>query len=117
MKKLFKNITSDKMTFRGFLLSLFLLILSVIYLVFYYNNLPPYIPLFNQLPWGQQRIVPTIEIFLPIGIFFLIFVINFIFTSIVYNKNPLIGRIIAATTLLIAIMNLIFIIRTVLIVN
>ncbi len=116
MKKLINNIKSDKITLRGFLLSLILGLLTSVYVLFYYGSLPPFIPIFNQLPWGEQRFTSTIGIFIPIIIFSLLFLFNLIVTGVIYNKNPLIARIIAATTLLIAIMNSIFIIRTILVI-
>lgn len=115
MRKFFKNITADKLTYRGFIISFLTLILSIGFILIFYQKLPPYIPIFNQLPWGEARITTTPGIFIPIIIYFVIFIINIIFTSVVYLKNPLIARIVAATTLLIAILNFIFIIRTILV--
>lgn len=113
MKKFISNIKADKLTYRGFIFSLFLIILPLAYVLIYYKSLPPFIPLFNQLPWGLERIAPTIYIFIPIAIYIAVFLFNIIFTSVVYGKNPLIARFLAATTLLIGIMNFLFIIRTV----
>lgn len=113
MRKFINTITIDKITYRGFLISFLLIILSIGFIAFYYKSLPPYIPVFNQLPWGEARITPTFGIFIPIAIYFGVFITNIIFTSAVYMKNPLIARIVAATTLLIGILNFIFLVRTV----
>lgn len=116
MKNFINNIKADKWTFRGFNTSLVLTFITIIYILINYKSLPPFIPIFNQLPWGTQRLTETPGIFIPIAVFSVIFIMNLIFSSVVYSKNPLIARIVAATTLLIAIMNFLFIIRTILII-
>jgi len=116
MKKFVSNIRTDKLTFRGFIISFFLIFLAVIYILINYNNLPPFIPIFNQLPWGEQRLTQTAGIFIPVIVFAVIFIFNIIYTSVVYEKNPLIARMIAATTLILSVINFLFIVRTILII-
>lgn len=116
MKSFINNIKADRWTFRGFNISLFLTFLTILFIIINYNNLPPFIPVFNQLPWGVQRLTITPGIFIPIVVFGIIFIINLIFSSIVYPKNPLLARIVAATTFLVAIINFLFIIRTILVI-
>lgn len=116
MKDFINNIKADKWTFRGFNISLFLTFLTILYILINYTKLPPFVPIFNQLPWGSQRLTSTPGIFIPIVLFGLIFIVNLIFTSFVYPKNPLLARIVAATTLLVAIINFLFIVRTLLII-
>lgn len=115
MKNFINNVRADKLTYRGFISSFVLILLTIVFIVFYYRNLPPYLPLFNQLPWGNERLTQTPGIFIPVALYLFIFIFNFITTSVVYTKNPLIGRIIAGTTLLIGVMNFIFIIRTIMV--
>lgn len=113
MKDFIKNIRSDRLTFNGFIISIALTLITVLYILLQYKNLPPFIPIFNQLPWGDQRLVSTPGIFIPIIIFVCLFIFNVIFTSVVYSKNPLIARIVASVTLLLAIINFLFIGRTI----
>lgn len=113
MKEFTKDIRNDKITQRGFLGGIIIIVLSIIYILFSYSSLPPFIPLFNQLPWGEQRVANTIGIFIPSATAFLILILNVIFSSIVYKKAPLISRILAITSLLIAILTFLFIIRTI----
>lgn len=113
MKKFLIEITNDKITSRGFSISLILSLLTILFIFIYFKSLPPLIPVFNQLPWGNQRLTPSIGIFIPIIVFILIFIFNIIFATIIYSKNPLIARFIAATTLLLSIINFLYIIRTV----
>lgn len=113
MKNLINNIKADKLTFRGFILSLLLSFFTILYIIIYYRFLPPLIPIFNQLPWGNDRLTPTIGVFIPIAVFIAIFIFNILFASLVYSKNPLIARIVASVTLMLSMINLLFIIRTV----
>ncbi len=113
MKNLINNIKADKLALRGFLVSLLLTLLAILYIAINYKSLPQLVPVFNQLPWGNDRLVPTVGIFIPVAVFAAIFVFNILFTSIVYSHNPLIARIVAAVTLILAMMNLLYIIRTV----
>jgi hypothetical protein len=113
MKNIINNVKSDRITLRGFILSFILDIVTFIYILFNYKSLPPFVPIFNQLPWGDQRFTETSGIFITTIIFSFLFIANFIISLLIYNKSPLIARILAATSLLLAIMNFIFIVRTI----
>ena len=118
MKEIINQATRDKVTFYLFLASIFVLVLTVLVILINYLKLPPLVPIFNQLPWGPQRLTPTLGIFIPILLFLVLLVFNLSFSSFLYLKNnPLLGRIIASVTLLLSIMNLIFIIRTIILVT
>ena len=112
-KNFFSNIAADKLALRGFLISFLLMLITIVYILLYYSNLPPFIPIFNQLPWGNERLTITLGIFISTIIFGMIFLFNIVFTSIVYNRSPLIARIVAAVTLIIAVMNFLFIIKVI----
>lgn len=113
MKKFFNKLKRDRIIYRGHIVSFFILLVSAIYLLIYYQNLPPFIPLFNQLPWGEERLMSTIGIFLPVFITTIIAMLNVILSSLIYEKNPLVPRILTLTSLLLAILTLLFIIRTI----
>jgi hypothetical protein len=113
MKEFFKNIISDNLTQKVFIFCFVIILLSFGYAIFYFNNLPPLLPLFNQLPWGEQRLIGTAGIFIPPIVAFIIFLINTILSSLIYNKAPLLARILAVTSLLISVLTFLFIIRTV----
>jgi len=113
MKDFIRNIQADKLTYRGFIISFFIGIFTLLIVLVLFRSLPPFIPIFNQLPWGEQRLTETIGIFIPLVLFAFVFIFNLSFTSLVYSKNPLIARIVAAVTLIIAIMNFVFIAKTI----
>jgi len=113
MKGFFKNIVLDKTTRIGFAGTFGIVLVSLGVVFFYYNNLPPFVPIFNQLSWGEQRLGVKSSILLPIAITFIIFVFNFILASLVYKKIPLVSRILAISSLTTSILVFFFTIRTI----
>lgn len=113
MKEFFKDIKSDKAIIPAFFINGAFIIASVIFILFSYGNLPPFVPIFNQLPWGEQRLGPTLAIFVPVLVAFLILVINIFTSALIYKKTPLVARMLAATSLLSSILIFLFIIKTV----
>lgn len=113
MNEFFKEVKEDKILLRGSIFSGTLILISLVCIVIYYNSLPPLIPIFNQMPWGEERIAKNIFIFLVPLIAFLVFVANLIFATYVYKKIPLISRLFSMTSLLASILTLLFIIRTI----
>lgn len=113
MKKLFKNIKSDKITNLAFLFTLVLILINLVFILLSYRNLPPFVPIFNQLPWGEQRLGITITIFIPLLVSLLIFGINLITGEIIYKKIPLVARMLSAICLLISILSFLFIVKTI----
>lgn len=112
MKKLFKQVSGDKIVKWAVLSSAGLLLLQLIYLLIIFLSLPPYIPLFNQMTWGQERLGTRIEIILPFLITVAFFIINFFLATHFYDKMPLVSRIIGITSLLVTILTLLFVLRT-----
>ena len=76
MKEFFKDILQDKTITSAFFINIFLIISAIAYILFSYGKLPPFIPVFNQLPWGEQRLGSQFTIFIPILSALLIFVIK-----------------------------------------
>ena len=113
MNAFFKEIKEDKILLRGAILTTSIIFLSLASIVFLYSKLPPLIPIFNQMPWGEARIQRTVWIFIVPVIALIIFIINLIFEKLIYKKIPLIARIFSMTALLISILSFLFIIRTI----
>jgi hypothetical protein len=113
MKEFFKNIKEDKLVSSAFYINIVLLVLTIICIIFFYVKLPPFVPVFNQLPWGDQRLGPTFTIFIPALTAILIFIINIFISAFIYKKIPLLSRMLAIISLLAGILTIIFIIRTI----
>jgi hypothetical protein len=116
MKERFKNLTSDRIVKRSYLASLFLICLTFIYIVVIYRYLPSYLPIYNQLTWGVNRLAERAIVFLPLLFTTAILFLNIIFSQIIYEKMPLVVRMISITTFFISFITCIFIIRITLLV-
>ena len=88
-----------------------LALISLAYLLLLYNRLPPYLPLFNQLPWGEAQIGTRIEVFLPLALALLFALINLLFARFIYHSIPLISRMLGVTAFLALLITFIFLVR------
>ena len=113
MKGLFKKINADKIIRLGTYISVVFLILHLLCIIIVFPFLPPFLPLFNQMPWGGERLGIKIEIFLPFIIGLSFFFLNLILAIRLYEKMPLVSRILSITSLLINILFIIFIVRSI----
>lgn len=116
MKDFIKDIRKDKITNIGFLATALIIIVIFIFILFFYRSLPPFIPVFNQLPWGEERLGETIMIFIPLLSTLLIFILNLIIATFVYKRIPLVSRMLAGTSLLIAALTFLFVTKTVILI-
>jgi hypothetical protein len=116
MNELFKYIKADKIIKWGMILASLILILETAYILIVYTSLPPFLPLFNQMPWGENRLGEKIEIFLPIVITVAFFGVNVLLLARLYTRMPLASRVLSITTLLITILSCIFVVRTLLLI-
>ncbi len=113
MKKYFKYIRQDKLVLRLYILSFVFLVLTFAFILLSYTKLPPLLPIFNQFPWGNERLAATPGIFIPPIIAISYLIINIILSAVSYEKYPLLARIFAATSSLTTLLTLLFVIRTV----
>lgn len=116
MKDFFKDIVQDKTIAPAFFINVFFIILSIVFILFFYSKLPPFIPTFNQLPWGEQRLGGTLTIFIPVLVALLIFVVNIFTSTLIYKKITLISRMLAAISLLAGTLTFLFIAKTIILI-
>lgn len=113
MNVTFKSVLQDKIAYWGLIISSIFLLLQIISLGIFYLSLPPVLPVFNQLPWGEKRLGSKPEIFIPIVLTIIFLSINFVISARLYEKTPLLARMLSITTLLISLLSFVFIVRTV----
>ena len=116
MKGLFKKINADKIIRLATYVSVVFLIFHLLYVVIAFSYLPPLLPLFNQMPWNEiekERLGVKVEIFLPFIIGLSFFFLNLLLALRLYEKMPLVSRILSITSMLINILAIIFVIRTI----
>jgi hypothetical protein len=105
-------VKADKIIKWGMTFSLILLFCQAAFVAFSYLRLPPFVPLFNQLPWGEARLGTKYEMLLPLIITALFFLFNYFLLIKLYTTMPLVSRILGVTTLLASLLSCIFIVRT-----
>jgi len=113
MKKLLSKIKNDKIILWACIASVLLILLNAFYVAISYLSLPPFVPLFNQMPWGEARLGTKEQIFMPIAIVMVITIGNFLLASLLYEKIPLISRILSITIVLVSFFALLFAVRTI----
>lgn len=112
MKKIFKYIKTDKIIRLSMSISVILLVMETLYIGIFFLSLPQFLPLFNQLPWGEGRLGSRLEIFLPVLVTFFFLIFNFFLLNKLYEHMPLMSRILSITTVLITALSVIFTIQT-----
>jgi hypothetical protein len=94
MKEKFNLVMNDQFARISLVLSL-LFITPLIGIILLTNtSLPPLIPFFNSMPWGEERLaISGITIFLPFLLLFIL-ILNVMEAIFVYKKYVLIARIV-----------------------
>jgi hypothetical protein len=112
MNEVSSLVKADKIVRWGMTFSFILLLFQAGLLAAFYLKLPPVIPLFNQLPWGEERLGIKYEFLLPLAITSIFFLFNYVLLRKLYITMPLVSRIIGVTTLLASLLSFIFVVRT-----
>lgn len=114
MNESFSKFFQDKIIFFGFTSTIFFIFITFTIFLLFLRVLPPYLPIYNQMPWGEQRLGTKIEIAVPIIIVLVLGLSNLFFSKSIYEKMPLVARILAITSLSISFLALFFVVRTIL---
>ena len=112
MKKLFKYTKTDKIIRLTTQIAATLIVFELLYTAISYFSLPPLVPLYNQLSWGEERLGLRFEFFIPSLIALIFLFSNLLLINKIYEKMPLVARIISITTLLISLLSFIFTVQT-----
>lgn len=100
MNALLSRIKIDKIVYYSSLSSLVTILLSSVIVGIFYRLIPPIIPLYNQMPWGETRLAAKSALFLLLALGFGIYILNLIILHYLYNSIPLLSRILSVTTVL-----------------
>lgn len=113
MKKFINRLSSDKIIVLGTIISSLFFLMTIIFIIYHYSSLPPYIPVYHQAPWGVEQLGRTYEFFLPSLYVFVMFIVNIVLSYILYEKMPLVSRIISVTNILLSLILFLFTVRTI----
>ncbi len=116
MNEFINSIRADKIILRCIILSLVFLGAHLLFLIIFFHLFPPYLPIYNQLPWGIERLGTKLEIFVPFMIILILSIINTLLQGPLNKKNSILARMITTTTVLINLLGLIFILRIILLI-
>lgn len=118
MNAVFKTLASDRTVLFSLVAATILVLLHSALLVATYTSLPPFLPIFNQMPWGQERLGTKLHIFIPLALSLSFLGGNSFTCALLYKKlSSLSARVYAITTLLLVILSFLFTIRTILVVT
>lgn len=85
-----------------FLLWLVPLVLTLIYILFYFRNLPAQIPLFYSRLWGESQLAGRAYIFLPVAGTLLLGLFNFSLAASFHTKDKIFSYLLSGTALLLS---------------
>ena len=111
MKKFFKLLQKDSVLTWTFWTTVLAIIVSLGVIALFYTNLPPFLPLYNQMPWGYERLGKTEQLFLFPLLAFFISALNLFFGVKLLEKNPLLARFLFITMTVISLFTCIFVTR------
>lgn len=109
----FKEIRSDKIISWGNIITLIIILSSLLSIALQFGILPPYVPIFNQLPWGEDRLGSTPMILLPVAGVVIISLVNIFISSAIYTKSQIISRMLTVSSILSSFLSFLFIVRTI----
>lgn len=113
MKELIEILLADKIIRIGSFVSGIFSIFILGIILFFYRNLPPLIPIYNQMPWGEARLGSKVEILIPVLLATIFFISNLILGLNVYGKMPLVSRTLSITGFLLIVIAFVFTFRTI----
>ena len=111
-----KKLFADTIVITSYISVIVIMAIYIIFLLIKFQSLPPLIPLFNQIPWGEGRLATKVQLFLPLGIASTIVAVNTGILLFFSSDTPLVTRLVSLTNFLVPLFALLLIIRTVLIV-
>src|SRR3989344_7432741 len=100
MKGKFKLFFSDNLLFVSSTSSFFVFMLTFFLVVIFYPHIPPFIPMFNSMPWGEQRLASSLVLFAFPFLFASVIVINSLLAFFLYSRYTLASRMLSMSSAL-----------------
>ncbi len=103
----FETSQKDNIFKTFFLLWLVPLILTLIYILFYFRNLPLQIPLFYSRLWGESQLAAKFYIFLPLVGTLLLGIFNFSLAASFHSREKVFSYLLSGTAMVISLLAMI----------
>jgi len=85
--------------------NLLVITVQIVYLIYKFNDLPPQVPLYYSLPWGESQLASASQLFF-LPTFSIIFgLINNLLAATIFAKITLLSKLLVITSLLISILS------------
>lgn len=97
----------------GYSGGIILLLISILFFLIKFSSLPPFLPIYNKMPWGYARLGTKIEMLIPLGIAMFFYSLNIMVSSKIYHQQPLLSRLIAMVSFFVSLISCIFALKIV----
>lgn len=97
MKSRIKLVLKHKLAKWALRIFLFFFTGSLLILLIKWRELPPEVPLYYSLPWGEEQLTTPFNLLILPLVSFFVFILNFFLASILLEKEPWLCRILILT--------------------
>lgn len=101
------DLIPEKLGRTSYVIALLIALLMGIFITIFLHALPMVVPVFFTLPWGETRLAPKLFLYLFPGIILVFVMLNLGLGKIATKLSPILPKILAATTAVVAAMLLI----------
>lgn len=102
-----ETLVPDKLGRTSYLIALLLFFLMVGIITLLFTRIPPTVPMFFTMPWGEARLAPKSMLYILPGVSLLFLVFNLVLGRISLKLSLLLPRVLAVATMVISAMLLI----------
>lgn len=104
IKETAEQLVPDSLGRSSYLLTLMFVLILFAVIGAIYIKLPPAIPLYFTLPWGEARLAPKLSLLILPIIILSVVIFNILLGRIASKLSPLLPRVLAVASLVIAVM-------------
>jgi hypothetical protein len=107
----------EKANAKIFKWNLFFIVLQISFLFWKFSSLPPEVPLYYSLPWGQSQLSSASSLFILPTISLVLLLINHLFAISLAKTSILLSRLLVVVSLIFSLLSLITILQIVYIIT
>jgi hypothetical protein len=97
--------------------SLFFIIIQISFLFWKFNSLPPQVPLYYSLPWGESQLGQASSLFILPTISLILLLINHLFAISLVKTSLLLSRLLITISLIFSLFSLITLLQIIYIIT
>lgn len=112
-----KSLLQDKIIEPAIIFSSLLIIFSFLFLVFNFNKLPPEVPLFHSLPWGEEQLAVKWQLFFLPFLSLIFLIVDLLLARRLYSQNLFLSRVLALSAPVFGLLSTIALVETILLIT